>query len=160
MSGAPRREGGPDRAALVIAALLALVAVAIYWQTSGMRVAGQHTKVGPTTLPYLVAAALALLAVGHVFSAFRHGFPARDADRLPPMLWIVGGLVLQMLLLRTAGFSIATGVMFAFAVKGFGRGPLWMTIPVGVAFSLAVWLVFSGLLKLSLPAGPLEHLFF
>lgn len=160
MSGTPRREGGPDRPALVIAALLALLAVAIYWQTSGMRVAGQQTRVGPTTLPYLVAAALALLAIGHVVSAFRHGFPARDADRLPPMLWIIGGLVLQMLLLKTVGFSIATGVMFAFAVRGFGRGPLWMTIPIGIAVSLAVWLIFSGLLKLSLPAGPLEHLFF
>jgi putative tricarboxylic transport membrane protein len=160
MSGAPRRAGGPDRPALVIAALLALVAAVIFWQTSGMRVAGQQTKVGPTTLPYLVAAALALLAVGHVVSAFRHGFPARDADRPGPMLWIIGGLALQMLLLKTAGFSIATGLMFAFAVRGFGRGPLWMTIPIGVAFSLAVWLVFAGLLNLSLPAGPLEHLFF
>ena len=31
--------------------------------------------------------------------------------------------------------------------------------PVGVALSLVIWLIFSGLLNLSLPGGPLEHLF-
>lgn len=158
--GASPPRSGPDGAALVIAALLAGLALVIFWQTQAMPVAGQRTRIGPTTLPYLVAAALALLAVGHVVAAFRRGLPERDADRLPPMLWIVGGLVAQMLLLGTAGFSIATGVMFACAAKGFGRGPLWMTIPIGVVLSLLVWLIFAGLLKLSLPAGPLEHLFF
>ena len=39
--------------------------------------------------------------------------------------------MLQLLLLKTAGFSIATGLLFAFTAKGFGRGPLWLTIPVG-----------------------------
>ncbi|PZQ50345.1 MAG: tripartite tricarboxylate transporter TctB family protein [Rhodovulum sulfidophilum] len=163
MSGSDPRggagDGRPDRAALVIAALLALLAAVIFWQTRAMPVAGQRTTIGPATSPYLVAAGLALLAVGHVFAAFRSGFPARDADRIGPMLWIVGGLVLQMALLRTAGFAIATGVMFAFAAKGFGRGPLWMTIPIGVVLALVVWLIFAGLLNLSLPAGPLEHLF-
>ena len=102
---------------------------------------------------------LALLAVGHVFAAFRHGVPAREADRPGPMLWIVGGLVLQMLLLKTAGFAIATGLLFAFTARGFGRGPLWFTVPLGIVVSLVIWLIFSGLLNLSLPAGPLEHLF-
>jgi putative tricarboxylic transport membrane protein len=76
------------------------------------------------------------------------------------MLWIVGGLVLQLLLLKTAGFPIATGLLFACAARGFGKGPLWLTVPIGIALSLAIWLVFAGLLNLSLPAGPLENLFF
>ena len=158
MSAGPK--GRFDMAPLVIAALLAFVALVIFWQTRAMPVAGQRTRIGPTTLPYLVSAGLFLLALGHVASAFRGGFPPREADRVAPMLWIVGGLVLQMALLKPLGFSIATGVMFACAARGFGRGPLWLTAPVGIAFSLAVWLVFAGLLKLSLPAGPLERLFF
>ena len=74
------------------------------------------------------------------------------------MLWIIGGLALQMLLLKVAGFSIATGLLFAFAARGFGRGPLWMTIPIGIVFSLFVWVIFARILQLSLPAGPLEAL--
>jgi putative tricarboxylic transport membrane protein len=74
------------------------------------------------------------------------------------MLWIVAGLAAQMLLLKTAGFSIATGVLFALAARGFGRGPLWMTLPIGIAFAFVVWLIFARLLQLSLPVGPLERL--
>jgi putative tricarboxylic transport membrane protein len=64
-----------------------------------------------------------------------------------------------MLLLKLAGFSIATGLLFAATAKGMGRGPLWMTVPVGVVLALVIWLVFAGVLQLSLPAGPLERLF-
>jgi putative tricarboxylic transport membrane protein len=159
MSGpaAPRR---PDRAALVIAAALAALAAVIFWQTRAMPVSAQYARVGPTTLPYVVAAGLALLAVGTAVSAVRGGFPEREADHVGPMLWIIGGLVLQMLLLKAAGFAIATGLLFAFAARGFGRGPLWFTIPVGIALAFVIWLIFAGVLKLSLPAGPLERLVF
>ena len=72
------------------------------------------------------------------------------------MVWIVGGLVAQMRCFRYAGFSIATGVVFAATAKAFGRGPLWFTYPVGVVLSLAIWLVFAKGLQLVLPAGPLR----
>jgi putative tricarboxylic transport membrane protein len=149
----------PDVAALVIAALLAVLAAVVFFETRAMPVSGQYARVGPTTLPYAMAGFLALLAIGHVFAAFRHGVQDREADRLAPMLWIVGGLVLQMLLLKPLGFSIATGLLFAFTARGFGKGPLWFTVPLGVVVSLVIWLIFAGLLNLSLPAGPLEHLF-
>ena len=160
MSAPVSKERRPDGAALVIAALLAGLAAVIFWQTKAMPVAAQYTRVGPTTAPYVVAGFLAVLAVGHVLMAFRHGLPEREADRPAPMLWIVGGLVAQMLLLNPLGFSIATGLLFACAAKGFGRGPLWLTVPIGIGLSLAIYLIFAGLLNLSLPAGPLENLFF
>jgi len=151
-------RGRPDRAALVIGALLGGLAVIVFWQTRAMPVSAQYARVGPTTLPYAMSVFLAVLAVGHVFAAFRHGEQKREADRLAPMLWIVGGLVLQMLLLKPAGFAIATGLLFACTAKGFGKGPLWFTVPLGIVVSLVIWLIFAGLLNLSLPAGPLEHL--
>jgi len=148
-----------DGAALVIAALLGGLAVIVFWQTRSMPATAMRSAVGPATLPYLMSAFLALLAVGHLVTAFRKGLPAREADRPGPMLWIIGGLVAQMLLLTTAGFAIGTGILFACTARGFGRGPLWMTVPLGIVVSLVIWLIFSGLLNLSLPAGPLEHLF-
>ncbi|MBP7242383.1 tripartite tricarboxylate transporter TctB family protein [Amaricoccus sp.] len=159
MSGTSER-GGPDVAALVIAGLLGVLAAVIFWKTSQMPAAGQQTRVGPTTAPYVIAGFLALLAVGHVVAAFRHGLPPREADRAGPMLWIIGGLVLQMLLLKPVGFSIATGLLFACCARGFGRGPLWMTVPLGIVLSIGIYLIFGGLLNLSLPAGPLERLIF
>ena len=149
---------GPDRAGLVIAVLLAVLAAVIFYETRAMKVTALYARVGPTTFPYVIATVLAVLAVGTALSVLRGGFPQREPERLAPILWIVGGLALQLLLLKPAGFSIATGCLFALTARGFGRGPLWLTIPIGIVFSLAVWLIFSRLLMLSLPAGPLERL--
>lgn|SRR5690606_26057648 len=148
----------PDGAALVIAAILAGIAIVIFWQTSQMRVPPIQQRVGPTVFPYIVATGLVLLAIGTVVSALRNGFPERSKDDFGPIAWVVGGLVAQILLLSTAGFSIATGVLFAFTAKGFGRGPLWKTIPAGVVLSFIVWFIFSRGLQLSLPSGMLERL--
>ena len=148
----------PDGAALIIAAVLAGIAIVIFWQTSQMRIPPVQQRVGPTVFPYVVATGLLLLSAGTVVSALRGGFPERSKDDFRPIAWIVGGLVAQILLLSTAGFSIATGVLFAFTAKGFGRGPLWKTIPAGVALSFIIWLIFSRGLQLSLPGGIFERL--
>jgi len=157
-TGSPNSERRPDGAALIIAAILAIIAAVIIWQTSQMRVPPIQARVGPTVFPYIIAGGLVVLSVGTVISAWRSSFPEREKDNYGPMLWIVGGLVGQILLLSTAGFSIATGVLFALTAKGFGRGPLWVTLPIGIAFSFIVWFLFSRGLQLSLPAGPLERL--
>ena len=157
-TGSPNLSRRPDGAALVIAAILAIIAGVIIWQTGLMRVPPVQQRIGPTVFPYVIAGGLLLLSLGTLVSAVRGSFPARDRGSVAPMLWIVAGLVTQMLLLSTAGFAIATGLLFAFTAKGFGRGPLWQTIPIGILFSLIVWFIFARGLQLSLPAGPLERL--
>lgn len=157
-SGSPNLSRRPDGAALVIAAILAVIAGVIIWQTSLMRVPPIQARVGPTVFPYVVAAALILLSIGTVVSAIRRGFPERERDDYRPIAWIVGGLVAQLLTIGWAGFSIGTGLLFAFTAMGFGRGPLWKTIPIGVVFSFIVWFMFAKGLQLSLPTGPLERL--
>jgi len=142
----------------LIAVVLAAIAAIIVWQTMQMRVMPIQAKVGPTVFPYIIAGGLAVLAAGTAISAFRGSFPARQKDNYAPMFWIVGGLVAQLLLLSTAGFSIATGLLFALTARGFGRGPLWQTIPIGIVFAFIVWFIFSHGLQLSLPKGPLERL--
>ena len=157
-SGEPNLSRRPDGAALAIALVLAAIAAVIVWQTLQMRVPPIQAKVGPTVFPYIIAGGLAMLSVGTVISALRGSFPAREKDNYGPMLWIIGGLVGQMLLLGWAGFSIATAVLFAFTAKGFGRGPLWQTIPIGFVLAFVIWFIFSRGLQLSLPTGPIERL--
>jgi Tripartite tricarboxylate transporter TctB family. len=157
-SGEPNLSRRPDGAALVIAVILAAIAAVIIWQTGQMRIPPVQARVGPTVFPYIIAAGLLVLAAATVVSALRGSFPARDNDNYVPIFWIVGGLVAQLLLLSVAGFAVATGVLFAFTAKGFGRGPLWKTIPVGIVFAFIVWFAFAKGLQLSLPSGPLERL--
>lgn len=157
--GAGEGARGPDRAALAIALVLALFAGAIAWSTWQSGGVAAYTEIGPKTMPYIVASGLFGLAVWTAAEAWRGDFPKREPQNLAPMAWIVGGLAVQMLLIKVAGFSIATGLLFAATAYAFGRRSLWFTLPVGVAFSLAVWIVFAKGLELSLPAGPLENLF-
>jgi len=154
----PRNERRPDRAAFIIAAVLLLVGLAIAWGTWSSAGVAMNTPVGPKTAPYIIAAALVILGLFTFVAAARGDFPERERQDIPPMLWVVGGLAIQLLTMKTVGFAIATGLLFAATAKGFGRGPLWQTIPIGIVFSFLVWLLFAKGLQLTLPAGPIERL--
>ena len=133
-------------------------AIVIGWSTATMPGAANYARIGPTSFPYAIAAVLFVLAVWTAVAALRGEFPRREEQNIAPMVWIVGGLAAQMLLLKFAGFSIATGLLFAATARGFGRGPLWLTIPVGIVLALVIWIIFARGLQLSLPAGPIERL--
>ncbi|SSC67268.1 tripartite tricarboxylate transporter TctB family protein [Ciceribacter selenitireducens] len=149
----------PDGAALVIALVLAGLAALIFWDVDRLGDVVGYSPVGPATVPQWIAFGLVGLAVWTAVAAFRRDFPEREHQEIAPVAWIIGGLAGQMLLLPTLGFSIATGVLFAATARAFGKRQLWFSLPLGIAICLAVWLVFALLLQLSLPAGPLEHLF-
>ena len=150
----------PDRAALVIAAILGLAAIGIFYGTSQQGGVAGYSPVGPKTVPYIIAAALAVLGDLH-----RHSPPCAATFRSASSRTFrrcsgsSAAWRSQMLTMRTVGFSIATGLLFAATAKGFGRGPLWMTIPIGIVFSFIVWFIFAKGLQLSLPAGRLEQFF-
>lgn len=158
--GSSRDRRRPDRAALVIAAGLAGLAALVLWDASRLPAVAAYARIGPKTFPVVVGIGLIVLSLWTVLAARRGDFPEREEQNWPPMAWIVGGLAAQMLLLTTAGFSIATGLLFGATAKAFGKGPLWMTVPIGVGVAFLVWIVFARFLQLSLPAGPLERLFF
>lgn len=161
MSGVSSNERRrPDRAALVIAPVLFAIAALIWWDAGRLAEMSNYSRIGPATVPHVVAIGLALLAVWTGFEAWRGDFPEREPIEVKPVVFIVAGLAGQMLLLKTAGFSIATGALFALTAFGFGRRKLWISLPIGIAFSFVVYIIFGRFLQLSLPAGPLEHLFF
>lgn len=146
----------PDRAALIVAAGLLLLAVIIAVDMQRLSNVASYARIGPQTVPLIVAACLAGLAIWTAIEAWRGDFPEREPQEARPVLWIVGGLLAQIALLRFTGFSIATGVLFGFVAYGLGRKALWIGIPVGIILALAVWILFAMGLSLTLPAGPLE----
>jgi putative tricarboxylic transport membrane protein len=151
------QERRPDRAALVIAALLAglaaLIAVNTYNLPSGV---ATYSRVGPRAFPYTIAACLGLIALATLRAAWKGEFPVREQDDIRPIAWVVGGLIVQIALIRYTGFAVATGAVFAATAMAFGRGPLWFTYPVGVVLSMTIWIAFATGLNLVLPAGPPE----
>lgn len=147
----------PDWAALCVAAVLMAVAIVIGWDTSRLGAGGAYARIGPQTVPYVIALCLAGISIWTVFEAVRGDFPQREPQDFVPVLWIVGGLIAQMALLKVAGFSIATGVLFAMTARGLGRVKLALVLPVGIALAGFVWFLFARLLQLSLPSAAVER---
>lgn len=151
-----RLEGAAFVIAVALATLAVVIAVDTYNLPEGI---ASYARVGPRAFPYAISAVMGMLALATAIAAWRGKFPERPKDEYAPLFWIVGGLVLQLLLIGWAGFAIATGAVFAATAQAFGRGPLWTTYPIGVGISLLIWIAFAKGLNLILPAGPLERLF-
>lgn len=157
---APASKRRPDGAAFVIAALLAALGALLIWDGLRIPVKAGYAGVGSGDVPQVVGACLIGLALWTAIAGFRGAFEPRPRQNIPPLFWIVAGLSLQLILLNIAGFSIASGVLFACTAAAFGRRQLLLTLPIGIAFALGVYGIFDGLLKLNLPGGALEKLIF
>lgn len=153
-------ERRPNGAAFIVAAGLAALGALLIWQGGAIPDKGGYAGIGSGDVPKFVGYGLLALAAGHVWSGVRHGTTGSIHPQVVPVLWIVAGLALQLILLRVAGFTAASGLLFAFTAAGFGKRNLALTVPIGLALSLLIYGVFDQLLRLKLPAGLLENLIF
>lgn len=159
MTGKPEHNHRrPDVAAMAMALALAILGGVMLWDSSRLADLGGYSGVGPASAPRLIGGALIILAIWTLIAAIKGDFPERPRQEVGPVVWIIAGLAGQLLLLNTAGFSIATAVLFACTAAAFGKRNLPFTFFVGLVFSFAVWFVFTRYLMLHLPAGPLENL--
>ncbi|MES2665793.1 MAG: tripartite tricarboxylate transporter TctB family protein [Pseudomonadota bacterium] len=160
MTQTPAPARRPNGAAFVIAAILAALGAVLIREAGIIPDKGGYSGVGPAGMPLLVGWGLMILAVWTAIDAWKGRFGPHDKPEFMPVLWIVLGLVLQLSLLKLAGFSIASGLLFACTAFAFGKRNLALTLPIGIVFAFAVYGVFDRILQLNLPAGPLETLIF
>jgi len=148
-----------DKRALVMGLTL-LVLSAVVWRDASAQTVSATYGIGPAAMPYLIAAALAALGLGHVVVAFRDGLPVPEHADGVAIGWIALGLLVLLLCIAFgAGFILATTILFAATARAFGRRALLADAAIGFGLGIAIHLLFSKLLTLSLPAGPLERLF-
>jgi putative tricarboxylic transport membrane protein len=155
---AEARTGKPvDRAAIVVGlCLLALAAVAV-WDARRLTITSAY-GMGPEAVPYLVAAGLVLLAVGHFVLAIRSALPEREEADPRAILWIALGLFALIAVIGFGGgFVPAVALLFAATARAFGRRAFAADLLIGLVLGLVVYLMFTKLLTLSLPQGPLER---
>ena len=160
MSGHHAPERRPQGAAFVIAAGLAVLAGLLLWDASGLKQDGGYAGVGPADVPRLIAYGLLVLAAFTVISGLKGDLPRPPRQAPAPVLWILGGLGLQLVLLHIVGFVLSGAILFGFTARGFGQRPLWRNIAVGLGLAAIIYFVFDRLLRLNLPGGPLERLIF
>lgn len=151
----PRRV---DRAGIVIAALLAGLAVVLVVDARSLQSTTMY-GMGPEAMPVVVAAGLALLAIGNFIDAVRGNLPPREsADPVPVVLILVGLALLIAIIGFGGGFILATSALFVTTSAAFGRRAIGIDAVIALVMSTLIYLAFDRLLTLSLPAGPLERL--
>ena len=94
-------------------------------------------------------------------SCSRSGAPFRRASRpnSGAILWIALGLVALIAGIGFgAGFIPAMALLFAATARAFGRTAIVTDLVIGLVLAFVVYLMFTKLLTLALPEGPLERL--
>ncbi|MES2915857.1 MAG: tripartite tricarboxylate transporter TctB family protein [Pseudomonadota bacterium] len=150
----------PDGAAFIIAALLIGLGAVLFWDAARLPQDGGYAGVGPASMPRIVGSGLILLGILTAITGYRDGPRHVPPQRIGAVAWIFAGLLLQLLLLKPLGFSIASALLFACTAAAFGKRNLALTLPIGLAFALAIYALFDGVLKLNLPAGWIETTIF
>ena len=144
----------------VLAGFVLLLGVFVAVETALLRTGPGYSAVGPKLFPWLVAAGLLLVGVALLYEA-RAGAVAHpggfDLD-LPPALAVTAGLVLQMVLMKPAGFVIASAVLFVAVAYAFGSRRLALNAAVGLVLCTATYVAITRGLGLVLPAGLLGTL--
>jgi putative tricarboxylic transport membrane protein len=127
---------------------------------AGLRQDGGYAGVGPADVPRIVAYGLLVLAGLTVLAGLKGDLPRPPRQAPAPVLWILGGLGLQLVLLHVVGFVLSGALLFGMTARAFGQRPLWKNVAVGLVLALVIYGIFDRLLRLNLPGGPLEMLIF
>ena len=149
----------PDTAGMVIAGVLLLIALVIFWDTSALQLATTY-GIGPEGHALSSSPpAWRVLAAGNFWLAWRGDFPERESLDPKAIVLILGGLAALIAIIGLGGgFIPATAILFAATATAFGRRAIHIDLAIGAVLAVAVFLLFDKLLTLSLPAGPIERL--
>ena len=144
----------------VLAAFIFALGVFMAVETSMLRTGPGYAAIGPKLFPWLIAAGLLLVGLALLYEARAGavGQPLGFELELPPALAVTAGLILQMVLIRPAGFVIASAVLFVAVAYAFGSRRPALNTAVGLALCALTYVAFTRGLGLVLPAGILGTL--
>ena len=139
----------------VLGAVVLGLGLFIATETSLMEVAASNAAIGPRLFPFLIAFGLLAVGVAVLWQAFfghiahERGF---ELDWLAVAL-VSGGLLLQMFLVESLGWIIATTLLFLAATLAFRERRVLISIAIGLVLTCLTYWVFNYGLGLSLPIG-------
>jgi putative tricarboxylic transport membrane protein len=141
-------------------AVLVLAAV-VGWQTLLIPHNAVYAQVGPTAIPWLAAAMLALLGALLTWRGLRGGWEREEHGAFDAwgLGWLLVGLVLNVALIGTAGFVIASTAMFVCTATAFGSRRTFRDAGIGFALALVAYVGFDRLLGYKIGTGLIEGLF-
>ncbi|MFL5333636.1 MAG: tripartite tricarboxylate transporter TctB family protein [Geminicoccaceae bacterium] len=124
-------------------------------ETSLLEVAPSNAAIGPRLFPSLIAFGLLAVGVAVLWQAF---FGHVAHERGFELDWravalVSAGLLLQMFLVESLGWIIATALLFTATSLAFAERRLVVTVLIGLALSGLTFAIFNYGLGLTLPIG-------
>jgi putative tricarboxylic transport membrane protein len=151
--------GKPDKAEIVAAIGILGLAGALFHESAAITRTVTY-GVGPTAALKIVAIGLVILGVLTLISAFRNQ-PREEPEPINAApVWIILAACAALIIAVNygAGFIPAMTLLFAATSFAFGRRNIPADLGIGLALALGIYLLFTKLLTLGLPQGPLERL--
>jgi putative tricarboxylic transport membrane protein len=146
--------------AIIGAGVLALAAVML-WQTLAIPVSPIYAQVGPTVVPIITALALGMLGVLLLIAAWQGGWQPEEEKASTPdrvaLAWVAAGLVLNVLLISTAGFTVASVILFVCVARGFGSKAIVRDTVIAAVFALVAYFGFAQTLGINIGSGIVEN---
>lgn len=150
----------PDLAVGLGVTALGLLAA---WLTWVIPVTPVYAVVGPKLVPALIAGALIVFGLALSAVALRGGWSAdipEVAAAGPPNLlslgWLVGGLLLNLVLIGPLGFALSAAIQFVCTARAFGSRSPVRDAAIALFVSLGAFFLFVEALGVNIGAGLLE----
>lgn len=154
-----------DKAQYGLAAFLAVVGAYVVYDATTLSDGFADQPVQPYAFPYVVGAALLVLAVLLAVATARGDVPqaeeGEDVDLTQPSDWVtvaklVAVFAVNIALVDWLGWAITGAFLFAATAQVLGSRTLVRDVAVGVALSVGTWYGFYSGLGLAIPAGVLD----
>lgn len=154
---------------LLIAAGVIAIGIIILVETQQIRVVRAMSQVSPRAIPQIVGTGLVLAGLWYAWDIWRKpnvltaGEDDEDVDIDAPtnwgiLFWISVGLLVFAVLIRPAGFIIASAILFTVSSTAMGSRKIILNAVIGLVLGAIVFFVFDGWLGVRLPDGILEPL--
>lgn len=142
--------------------VIALGLLALY-ETTQIPVSPMYAQVGPTAMAYLASALLIALGLGLIVQVWI-GLWTSPPEETETVLdiralgWLLLGLVLNIGLIGSLGFIIASTLLFTCTARAFGSRRPARDALIGFVFAAVAYFGFAQLLDINIGAGLLEGL--
>jgi putative tricarboxylic transport membrane protein len=158
MAKPPAGARSINRADLAVALVLFGLA-GLVWNEAFSITRAVAYGVGPTAALKVVGVGLAILGVFTLINALRGRPDSAEPMAAGPVWLILAGCAVTIACIRLGGgFIPAVTILFVATATAFGRRKPAIDAAIGLAGALVIYLLFSKLLTLNLPQGPLERL--
>jgi putative tricarboxylic transport membrane protein len=141
-------EAGLGAFALVLGSYVAIDA-------SGYHDGSTYDGLGPSLMPYIIAAGLILTGLPILVGALLSRRPAEPVEQIDwmPIALITLGLILPIAFILWLGWIPVITVVFALGARAFGSRRTILDLGLGLAFGIVTFVIFNYGLGLHLPVG-------